>query len=126
MIPTLAPLLLLAAAPISGAARQRSVPRPRQSTDTTTTTSTCSIGIGRQSGSESWDLTVYDVAQAAQRQDWNILTTLKNQVMGKGESITVASSAGAITITNVDDAPAFDYTLSVQSEGFATRWEDPR
>lgn len=114
-------LILLAS--VCGAARKEFVPRPRA------TTSTCSIGIGRVAGSPEWDLTVYNVAQAAQRQDWNILTTMKAQVMGKGDSITVPASenvAQEIRITNVDDAPAFDYSLSVQSDDFVARWEDPR
>lgn len=69
------------------------------------------------------------MAQAAQRQDWNIIATLRNQNLGKGESITVLTSAGvpqAITITNVDDAPVFEYALGEQSNDFEAHWSDPR
>ncbi|CAN8105466.1 unnamed protein product [Discula destructiva] len=85
----------------------------------------CSLGIGRHSGSDSWDLTVYKVPQSAQRQDWDILATLKGQHMGEGDSITIPKSAGvpqAITITNVDDAPAFDYILPEQSLDYQQHW----
>jgi hypothetical protein len=63
-------------------------------------TSTCSLGIGRVSGSINWDVTVYNVPQSL-RQDVNIVATAKNQIMGKGQSLTV----NGITITNVDNAP---------------------
>ena len=69
-------------------------------------TSTCSLGIGRLIGSISWDVTVYNVPQAL-RQDVNIVTTAQSQQMDKGQSITV----NGITITNVDNAPIFDYDV---------------
>ncbi|KAJ4387588.1 hypothetical protein N0V93_008183 [Gnomoniopsis smithogilvyi] len=84
----------------------------------------CSIGIGRVSFSNMWDLTVYNVPLSAQRQDWNIIATLKKQSMGKGESITIPTSAGlsqAITISNVDNAPVFDYDMPE----LRADWEEP-
>lgn len=69
-------------------------------------TSTCSLGIGRVAGSISWDITVYNVPQAA-RQDDHIVATAKNQIMDKGQSVTV----NGITITNKDNAPVFDYDV---------------
>ncbi|KUJ09374.1 uncharacterized protein LY89DRAFT_690407 [Mollisia scopiformis] len=74
-------------------------------------TGTCSIGIARWFGSISWDATVYNVPQAI-RQDDNIIGTLTNAEMDKGQSITIQSPASAITITNVDNAPVFDYDSS--------------
>ncbi|KAF8858836.1 hypothetical protein BDZ45DRAFT_387410 [Acephala macrosclerotiorum] len=71
-------------------------------------TGTCSIGIARWFGSISWDVTVYNVPQAL-RQEGNIIGTLENAEMDKGQSITVQSPASAITITNVDNKPVFDY-----------------
>ncbi|KAH8593810.1 hypothetical protein B0O99DRAFT_626225 [Bisporella sp. PMI_857] len=71
-------------------------------------TGTCSIGIGREMNSINWDITVYNVPQL-QRQDVNIIATLKHVPMPKGGSVTVPSPAKAITITNVDNAPVFTY-----------------
>ncbi|KAE8454586.1 hypothetical protein EG329_000209 [Mollisiaceae sp. DMI_Dod_QoI] len=73
-------------------------------------TGTCSIGIARWFGSISWDVTVYNVPQPL-RQDNNIIATLTNAEMDKGQSITIQSPASAITITNVDNAPVFDYDI---------------
>lgn len=71
----------------------------------------CSIGIGRFSGTTLWDITVYNVPQPL-RQDVNIVTTLKNVPMAEGESITVSKDVPqAITITNVDNKPVFDYDI---------------
>lgn len=45
--------------------------------------------------------------------------------MGKGESITVPTSAGvpqAITISNMDDAPVFEYDIPE----LKANWDDPR
>jgi len=69
-------------------------------------TSLCSLGIGRVAGEIRWDITVYNVPQAL-RQDVNIIATATGQVMDKGQSITV----NGITITNVDNAPVFDYDV---------------
>ena len=66
----------------------------------------------------NWDITVYNVPQP-QRQDVNIIATLKNAHIGKGESVTVQSPAKAITITNVDNAPVFAYATSVVKASFA-------
>lgn len=76
---------------------------PRDST-------TCSIGIGREMNSLNWDVTVYNVPQP-ERQDWNIMGTLKYAFMDKGDSITVKGLAQDITITNVDNAPVFNYDI---------------
>lgn len=46
--------------------------------------------------------------------------------MGKGDSITISAGAQTVTVKNVDDAPAFDYVLGVQSDDFVARWEDHR
>jgi hypothetical protein len=74
---------------------------------------TCSIGIARIYGDINWDLTVYNCA-ASERQDFNIIATVKNAVMDKGESITVTSGIPQpIKITNVDNAPPFDYDIQV-------------
>jgi len=70
---------------------------------------TCSIGIGRESGSVRWDVTVYNVPQS-QRQDVNIISTLTYAHMDKGDSITVKGPSD-ITITNVDNAPVFNYDI---------------
>jgi hypothetical protein len=45
------------------------------------------------------------------RQDINIIAKLKNAKMDKGQSITVSWPAQAITITNIDNAPVFDYDV---------------
>jgi len=71
-------------------------------------TGTCSLGIARWFGSISWDVTVYDVPQALRQLD-NVIGTLQNAEMDKGQSITIPSPASAITITNVDNAPVFEY-----------------
>ncbi|TVY20646.1 hypothetical protein LARI1_G004554 [Lachnellula arida] len=69
----------------------------------------CSIGIARWSGTTLWDVTVYNVPQP-QRQDTNVMATLKNQNMGKGANMTVSDGVPSpITISNVDNAPVFDY-----------------
>jgi hypothetical protein len=74
---------------------------------------TCSIGIARIYGDINWDLTVYNCA-ASERQDFNIIATVKNAVMDKGESITVTSGIPQpIKITNVDNAPPFDYDIQL-------------
>ena len=73
---------------------------------------TCSLGIARWYGSISWDITIYNVRQA-DRQDANIIATLKNASMDKGQSLTIPSPASNVTITNVDNAPAFDYNSQV-------------
>jgi len=73
-------------------------------------TGTCSIGIGRLFGDINWGITVYNVA-AADRQDFNIIATMQNAVMDKGQSITVTGVPQAITITNVDNAAVFDYDV---------------
>jgi hypothetical protein len=74
---------------------------------------TCSIGIARIFGDINWDLTVYNVP-ASDRQDFNIIATMQNAVMDKGESITVTTGIPQpIKITNVDNAPAFDYDVQV-------------
>lgn len=88
-------------------------------------TTNCSIGIGRVSFRDNWDLTVYNVPLSAQRQDYNIIATLKRQPIGKGESITVPTSAGvpqAITISNVDNAPVFTYNVPE----LRSNWNEPR
>jgi len=74
---------------------------------------TCSIGIGRESGSVLWDVTVYNCPQP-QRQDVNIMGIMRNAHMDKGETITVENingGIGDIAITNVDNAPVFNYDL---------------
>jgi hypothetical protein len=73
-------------------------------------TGTCSIGIARLFGDINWDITVYNVA-AADRQDFNIIATMQNAVMDKGQSVTVQGPPQPITITNVDNAPVFDYDV---------------
>lgn len=71
--------------------------------------STCSLGIGRQFATTIWDATVYNVPQA-QRQDFDIIGTLRNAPMDKGQNLTLTStSIPAITITNIDNAVVFDY-----------------
>jgi len=51
---------------------------------------------------------------AAERQDINIIATVQNAVMDKGGSVTVSSGVPQpITITNVDNAPVFDYDVEV-------------
>ena len=55
-------------------------------------------------------MTVYNVP-ASDRQDFNIVATLKNAVMDKGESITVTTAPQPIKITNVDNAAVFDYDV---------------
>jgi len=73
--------------------------------------STCSIGIARVFGDINWDITVYNI-EAANRQDINIIASPKNQVMDKGQSITIKDGVPQpITITNVDNAPVFDYDI---------------
>jgi hypothetical protein len=74
---------------------------------TTRASTSCSIGIGRVANSISWDVTVYDVPQS-QRQDVNIIGKFKNQIMDKGQSVTLDVLDG-IKITNVDNAPPFNY-----------------
>lgn len=88
------------------------------------TAKNCSIGIGRVSFRDTWDLTVYNVPLSEKRQDWNVITTLKKQPMSKGETITIPTSAGvsqAITISNVDNAPVFDYDVPE----LRADWEEP-
>ncbi|KAE9375894.1 hypothetical protein N431DRAFT_370828 [Stipitochalara longipes BDJ] len=76
-------------------------------------TGTCSIGIARIFGDINWDITVYNVP-ASDRQDINIIATLPNAVMDKGQSVTVSNGVPQpITITNVDNAPVFDYDVQV-------------
>jgi len=73
---------------------------------------TCSIGLGRESGSVLWDITVYNCPQP-ERQDENIIGTMKNAHMDKGQTITVQNSVvGDISITNVDNAPVYTYILT--------------
>ena len=51
---------------------------------------------------------------AAERQEINVIATLDNAVMDKGQSVTVSSGVPQpITITNVDNAPPFDYDVQV-------------
>jgi hypothetical protein len=69
---------------------------------------TCSLGIARQSGTVSWDVTVYNVPQP-ERQINNIIATVTNTPMDIGQSINITSIAEPITITNIDNAPVFDY-----------------
>ncbi|KAH6718627.1 hypothetical protein BKA61DRAFT_731234 [Leptodontidium sp. MPI-SDFR-AT-0119] len=69
---------------------------------------TCSIGIGRQFADVSWDVTVYNVPQP-KPQDVNIVATLRNAKMDKGESLSVSWPPHTINITNVDNAPVFTY-----------------
>jgi hypothetical protein len=71
---------------------------------------TCSLGIGRVSGEIRWDVTVYNVAQP-ERQDVNIIATATGVTMDKGQSMTVSGPSSTITITNVDNAPVFDYNI---------------
>jgi len=75
---------------------------------------TCSIGIGRMIGHVNWYVTLYSVPQA-ERQDVDIIATLKNAHMDKGDSITV-NGPPDITITNVDNAPVFNYDIPVLKE----------
>jgi hypothetical protein len=95
-----------------------SIPRNQQLTshhsieNTKRATGTCSLGIARWFGSISWDVTIYNVPQA-DRQDANIIATLTNAAMDKGDSITIPSPASNITVTNVDNAPVFDYDTQV-------------
>jgi len=81
------------------------------------TSGTCSIGIARLIGRTSWSTTIYNVAQEF-RQDLNVIATLKNAEMAKGDSITVPGPL-PITITNIDNAPAFDYDISVQNQSWS-------
>ncbi|KAH6663024.1 hypothetical protein B0J14DRAFT_662387 [Halenospora varia] len=87
------------------------------------TAGTCSLGIARNAGDRFWDVTVWNVPQP-QRQDVNIIAGLKNAAMDKGQSITVTGTGGLqpITITNVDNVPAFDY---ISSE-LRANWADPK
>jgi hypothetical protein len=72
---------------------------------------TCSIGIARIFGDINWDITVYN-CPASDRQDINVISTLPNAVMDKGQSVTVSSGVPhPITITNVDNAPVFNYDI---------------
>lgn len=71
-------------------------------------TGLCSLGIGRQQGTISWDVTVYNVPQA-QRQDANIIATVRNTGMDEGQSINITALSEPITITNINNAPVFDY-----------------
>ncbi|KAG9239838.1 hypothetical protein BJ878DRAFT_530562 [Calycina marina] len=75
-----------------------------------TNTQSCSLGIGRVQDSPYWDVTVYNIPQAA-RQDVNIIAKATNQFMPKSGSITISPSSLAlpITITNIDNAPTFTY-----------------
>ena len=52
---------------------------------------------------------MYNVPQAL-RQDVNIVATLPSTLMDKGDSITVPGPI-AITITNVDNTPVFNYDV---------------
>jgi len=81
---------------------------PSEDIEKRQSTGTCSVGIARWFGSISWDATVYDVPQAFRQLD-NVIGTITNAEMDKGQSITIQSSASALTITNVDNAPVFDY-----------------
>ncbi|KAF4630309.1 hypothetical protein G7Y89_g7839 [Cudoniella acicularis] len=83
-------------------------------------TATCSLGIGRNTGSILWDVTVWNVPQA-ERQIDNIVATLANSYMDKGQSITVSGQMQPITITNVDNAAAFDYDVP----DLVANWADP-
>ncbi|KAK0100156.1 hypothetical protein ONS95_008495 [Cadophora gregata] len=71
---------------------------------------TCSVGIGRQFADVHWDVTIYNVPQP-KPQDVNIIATLRNAKMDKGESLSVswASNTKSINITNIDNAPVFTY-----------------
>jgi hypothetical protein len=72
-------------------------------------TSTCSLGIGRQFGSVDWDITVYNVPEP-QRQDANIIGTLRNAKMDKGQNLTLTpATLSQLTITNIDNAVVFSY-----------------
>jgi hypothetical protein len=51
---------------------------------------------------------VYNVAQS-ERQDFNIIATMKNAQMDKGQNVTVKSPLPDIIITNVDNTPTFSY-----------------
>ncbi|TVY55462.1 hypothetical protein LSUE1_G009519, partial [Lachnellula suecica] len=78
---------------------------------TSTSTSTCSLGIGRWAGSTSWDITIYNVPQSA-RQETNILYSTYGASMPAGATITLTSGLPSpLTITNVDNAPAFEYDV---------------
>lgn len=83
---------------------------------------TCGIGLGRESGSVLWDVTVYNVAQPF-RQDINVVATLKNAHMDKGQTITVPNPIGDITISNVDNAPVFPYILGDLKAPLDDPWE---
>ena len=95
---------------IHGQARVTSADSERSLQNAPRSDGTCSIGIGRESWTTTWDVTVYNVPQPL-RQDINIIATLKKAEMDKGQSITVSWPAQAITITNIDNAPAFDYDV---------------
>lgn len=88
-------------------------------------TTTCSIGIGRQFGSISWDVTVYNVAQPY-RQDFNIIATLHNADMDKGSSLTIPNAPQTIVITNVDNAPVYEYDLPDLKADFAANNGDTK
>ena len=59
-------------------------------------------------GRVQWDVTVYNVPQS-QRQDVNIIATMKNAHMDKGQNITIQTPIQAVTISNIDNAPVFTY-----------------
>lgn len=69
---------------------------------------TCSVGIGRQFADVHWDVTVYNVPQP-KPQDVNIIATLRNTKMDKGESLSVKWDSNTMNITNIDNAPVFTY-----------------
>ena len=58
----------------------------------------------------TWDLTVYNVPQAS-RQTVNIIATMSNAVMDKGQSLNITTPLQTIGITNIDNAPVFDYDI---------------
>lgn len=50
----------------------------------------------------------------------NVIATLKNAEMDKGQSITVTGPI-PITITNIDNVPVFDYDVEALNQS----WSDP-